>query len=776
MLSRVIHLRSSTALGLIIAAASAFGCGTGQAQEVPQRGASGPADGAVTQLEDIIVTANKRAENLQDVPIAITAVTGARLEAIGITSTQDIAAVVPGLTIQQSVGGTQAHIRGVGTTTLGPGTENSIATYVDNVYMFSMSGALVQLNSIDQIEVLKGPQGTLFGRNATGGVINIRTRDPKHEPSGQFSLGYGNYETFSGKGYLTGGITENLAADIAGFVSLQGKGWGKNLFNGRDANKLDQYAVRSKWMFEPGDRDKFRLVVDYSELRGNQLIAGPIIGKTSNYGPGGALAVQRPDLAPYVASGALFPFAEVGEPYTYAGGYYDTVATRQPHLVFKSEGASLQWDHDFGSVRFASITAYREAKQDTNWPVSPLPAFRNEIEYSRKEKQFSQELQLGSSAESDIQWVVGLYYLDTKAGFYPATLTGTALAPLQSLQFVTEVTGQSGAAFGQVTAPLWEGAHLTGGLRYTVEERGQSGSITTTFLPVLPPFLPSILAGSSSTTVVPELQKTFRKLTWRLALDQQLTPDILAYASYNRGFKSGTFNALPPGAPPAAPEILDAFEAGLKTDLLERRVRFNISAFYYKYKNIQVTVTTPISTALQNGAGAEVYGVDMDLTARIGSHLTVFGGLAVLDHEFTAYPGAGFFVAQPASVGGGAVKVVGNAKGNKLPYASDTSFNVGATYTAPIGEGAAEFNVNYAYQTRWYAGPDNLLSQPGYGLLDASARYRLPGDRISIGVWARNIADEQYATYLAAVENPGGQESQAVGAPRTFGVNVEYEF
>ena len=790
----LISSRSSTALGLIVAAAGVFGLGATGAHA--QEAASNPPQAAdEDRIEEIVVTANKRSENLQDVPIAITAVTGARLESIGITDTQDLASVVPGLTIQNGIGGTQAHLRGVGTTAVGPGIENSVATYVDNVYMFSMSGALVQLNSIEQVEVLKGPQGTLFGRNATGGVINIRTRDPKQEPSGQFSLGYANYNTFSGQGYLTGGLGEGVAADIAGFVSLQKDGWGKNLFTGKDVDDLDQFAVRSKWLIEPGDRDTIRVIGDYSEMEGSQFTNNHLVrGKSANYGPGNTTAIERA-LRPtadapvflaaintFIATGGqagLAPFAVVGEPFTFTGDFHDTSAFMDPYIQFKNGGASLQWDHDFGSVRFTSVTAYREATQDVSWSADPVPAFRSQVAYHRREKQFSQELQLGSTAGSSIQWVAGLYYLNATAGFEPITIGGTPVAPRESVQFRTKVTAESGAAFGQVTVPLWSGAHLTGGLRYTVEKRGNSGSIIANFPDVLPPFLPPevlALAGLSLTIPVAPVDKTFRKLTWRASIDQQLTPDILAYASYNRGFKSGTFNAIPPGAAPVDPEVLDAWEIGLKTDLMDRRVRFNIAGFYYKYKNIQVTVFTPISALLDNGASAEVYGLDLDLTAKVGSHLTLFGGLGLLDHKFTSYPLAGFFTPLPASQGGGANKVVASAKGNKLPYASDVTFNVGATYTTPIGNGEADLNVNYSHQSRWFAGPDNILSQPAYGLLDATATYRFPGDNVSVGVWARNITNEDYYTFLGTSENPGGRDTGSVGSPRTYGVKLGYKF
>src|SRR3546814_685752 len=200
------------------------------------------------------------------------------------------------------------------------------------------------------------------------------------------------------------------------------------------------------------------------------------------------------------------------------------------------------------------------------------------------------------------------------------------LAPLQSLGFRSKVTTESGAAFGQATVPLWTGANITGGLRYTIERRGVKGFTQLTFLPVA--------GGGSLQTGLTDAHTTFKKLTWRIALDQQLAPGILAYASYNRGFKSGLYNSIPPSADVIQPEVLDAYEAGLKTDLLDRRVRLNVAGFYYDYKNLQVTVFTPTSAVLQNGAKARIYGADVDLNAKVGDHFTLTAGGTLMKSEF----------------------------------------------------------------------------------------------------------------------------------------------
>lgn len=717
-------------------------------------------------IQDIIVTANKRSENLQDVPIAITAVTSERLSGAGVTSTTDLAVVVPGLTIQNY---NQAHLRGVGTSASGAGVENSIATYVDNVYMLSLTGALVQLSNIDQIEVLKGPQGTLYGRNATGGVINIRTRDPRHEASGSFSLGYGNYDTWSGRGYFTTGITENIAADFAGYFSLQGKGWGKNGFTGNEVKKADEYNVRSKWLFEPTDRDQIRVIGDYFHIKSSIFSAYTLLkGSSANYGPGTTLAGARPDLAPYVGPlpTQLSPIAVVGDPYLYDEGFYDVDLFVDPETNIKARGASLQWDHDFENLKITSITAYRRTTQHTDFSSNVSPAPRNTVALDTKAKQFSQEIQLGARDGAAVPWTIGAYYLSGDTHVDDITITGTALKPVYSIGYDSKVYTKSLAAFGQVTAPLWTGAHLTGGLRYTWEKRGIDAVQLVQFAPALPPTsLPPVVA-----------HENFRKLTWRIALDQKLTTDILAYASYNRGFKSGMFNAVPPRRVAIKPEVLDAFEVGLKTDLFDRRLRFNISSYYYKYKNLQVTVFTTISANVQNGASAEVYGVDADVTAKPSDHLTLYGGVNLMHAEFKSYPSAPFFTPVPLAAGGGTIATTGSAAGNRLPYAPDYTFNVGGNYAAPIASGEINLNVNYSYSGKWFAGPDNILAQGAYGLLDASATYTLEDKGISIGMFARNITGEKYYASLNAAGNPGGYRQGLAGAPRTYGVKVGYKF
>lgn len=713
----------------------------------PQTSAGDPAAaGDNGGIVDIIVTANRRAESAQKVPIAITAVTADRISNLGISDTSQLAAVVPGLAFQSNSAATAPHLRGIGSTNVAAGSENSVATYVDGVYIASLVGSMVQLSSIDQIDVLKGPQGTLFGRNATGGVVNIRTRDPKHELGGSATLRYGNYDTISGVGYVTSGITDNLAADFAGFFSNQGEGWGKNLVTGKDVNRINQLSVRSKWLFTPGERDQFRLIGDFSKMTGPRYSSySPIAGSTVN--------------------------TAGGSPYVFPGGFYDTATAQQPYQNYKGGGVSLQWDHEFDALRIMSLTAYRKSQSSIGWNNAPLPQNFAFADWVNKDQQFSQELQVASLAESRIQWLVGLYYLNGNSRYVPFNLSGLAFAPLERLSFTADAGVKSGAAFGQATVPLWEGAHLTGGLRYTIEKRSIQGETQAIF--------PAAFGLAPIVSGVTDAAKTFRKLTWRVAFDQQVTPEILAYASYNRGFKSGVYNSIPPEGPnaqPVQPEVLDAFEAGLKTDLFDRHVRLNLSGYYYSYSNIQVTVFRNSVSVLENGSQAKIYGLDLDAIVKPVDGLTLTGGMNLMHNEYTSYPGALFNMPASAASGGGVNGVPGDASGNKLTYAPELTFNVGANYSTPVGSGKAEFDVNYSYSSRWYALPDNILSQSPYGLLDASANYTFHGNAIQIGLWAKNLTDKKYYSFLSSSANPLGYSEGLPGAPRTYGVMVGVKF
>jgi iron complex outermembrane recepter protein len=738
-------------------------------------------------LQEITVTANRRTENLQNVPIAISAVSADQFSQANITSTADIGMMIPGLNFQVGELNASPYIRGVGTSAANAGADNSVQTYVDGVLISGYDGGLQALNSIQQIEVDKGPQGTLFGRNTTGGVVNITTKTPTQEFHSDGTVSYGNYDTVALSEYLTGGITSNVAADLAVYYSDQGDGFGKNLFTGSDVYKENAKAFRSKWLITPDDSDKITITGDYSKLNSSVMAAETVVpGTYTNWGPGTTTAAQRPDMAAGVASGAILPGFVTGLPTTHPpGSPYNVDVSVNPYSSWWQWGGSLNWRHDFGPAVLNYIGAYRDYREDLIWSPSPTAGVQQVAGWGNGTTELTQELQLLSAPTSPVQWVGGMFFLHNSVKYVdPFFIEGSSIngvtAPgsgFSRVNFYGDQSTLSYAPYGQVTFPIpfLSQTHLTAGVRYTHDQKDISG--TTTFnsgplyLGFYPPAdQPAINVGSLSN------QATFTKTTYRLAIDHQFTDDVMAYVSYNTGFKSGGYNMIPPSSQAYNPETLDAWEAGLKTEFFDRRLRINTSAFYYNWSDLQVTVYENTSALTLNAAKARLYGLDFDLQAKPTDQLTISAGFELLKDYFTSYPDAIFNVEQSYAQGGGTIASIQSARGNKLPYAPDATANISADYRIPIPLGSLGFNVTYFYSTGFRTTADNFIGQANYDILNGRIDWALPDGRTTLAIWGKNLTDTIYATQVRANNNPGGFTVQTLGAPRTYGVSAEYKF
>lgn len=494
---------------------------TALAQHVQMDKASGVnGDG----IQDIVVTAQRREERLQDVPISVTALTAAQLGNARITSTNDLATVTPTLTISQNVGAFLPRLRGVGGSFTGAGIENSVATYVDGVYIAAAPASIFSLAGIERIEILKGPQGTLFGRNATGGLIQIVTKKPSEQLAGSLSATYGNYETFGADGYVTGGLASGLAADLAVHASFQGEGYGKNRFLNIDANRtVRDLAFRSQLMYA-GASTTVRLAADYSELVGS-----PSEVRTSPFDIP-LLGPANPNPSPWDSNANL--------PY---------------NIDSTSYGLSLTVNQELSFADLVSITAGRNGKLFSQQDSDTTPNDALSVVFIQKDKQFSQELQLISKAGAPVSWVIGGFYFDAKSKYDPVDIgLGPIIQnptfPIATLRYRTHQDTRSYSTFGQATIALADATRLTGGLRFTAERKYFTGTLT------------GILASGGALGLADQLRTRVKndKLTWRLSIDHHFTPDLMIYASYNRGFKSGGFNSTAVNDPPFDPEQLDA--------------------------------------------------------------------------------------------------------------------------------------------------------------------------------------------------------------------------
>ena len=726
-----VHARRAVACGLAVL------CGPliAGAQNL-QTAAGQTAD--FSDIPEIIVTAQRREESAQNVPIALSTVTGSQLEIQGITNTLDIGRAVPSLIVTQTAGYVLPRIRGVGNSVVGAGFESGVATYVDGVYLAAAPAGLLSLNNIEQIEVLKGPQGTLFGRNATGGLISIITREPSSTPGGTIELSYGDYQTASTDAYLTHGLGDVVAIDFAGHISVQGEGYGINRFNGRDVNRLDNdTSLRSSLLFTPSQDTKVRLTLDYEQSKG------------STYG-----AVR---LAP--GTSTFFPQA----PFQNA---WDVDSDVQPFNQYKGGGVTARIEQNLGFAQLTSISAYRESDNvvvfDGDGTSTPgLTLYEGQRDYQR-----SEEVNLASNTSSRIKWVGGLYYFNASSGYDPSQVTfygflrsSTPFGPISvANNFGIERT-DSVAGYAQATAPITDQTNLTLGLRYTSEKR-KLDVYETIDIAGGPTGLPS--------PPFPPQGKTFSEPTWRVSLDHRFSPELMIYASYNRGFKSGGFNPQVPTDPAYDPEKLDAYEIGFKSDLLSRRLRVNAAAFYYDYSNLQVAKFTGHLTSYYNGAAARIYGLDTDFEARATPNLTFSGGLTLLNDRFTTFPNAIFAFQVP----GGLDNEILSAAGNRLPQTADFTATVNGDYHVPTNFGGTGVNLSYSYNSGYFSQPDNILRQPSYSTLAASVRFELKNG-IALSLWGRNLTNAKIAQTLAA----GGFNSiVSYAPPLTYGATVSAKF
>lgn len=689
------------------------------------------------QLEEILVVAQKRAENLQTVPIAITAITASQLAASGAGNSLDLQILTPSLSVPASAGYYTPRLRGVGTSSFGPGIENAVASYIDGVYLASAPASLFALNNVERIEVLKGPQGTLFGRNATGGVINVITKDPRAGFSANAEVSYGNYATVSGNAYLTGG-SELIAVDLAALASSQGEGFGRNFATGAEANKLtSDIAVRSTALFRPWESTEARLSLDYESRRGSY----PWLGQYKKELP----ALGAPT----------------------GGGPWD-VNTDFPTTVRLKDagGVSLRVNQKFPAIELVSISAYRRSQYDFNfdYDFTPTPAIA--LLNTQKDRQFSQEVQLLSRSSEPLRWVAGVYYFWADGQWAPTDLRlfGPAVdpaLPIDRLVTNSKQTTQSVAGFGQATLAITDKTHLTAGARYTDERRKLSGTQDGFLTGGIP--LGQLVSAHD--------EATFNKVTWRAALDQQFSDTSMGYVSYNRGFKSGGFNATLLTDPAYKPELIDAYELGLKSDLLERRLRLNPSVFYYDYSNIQVPFfTNQGQIGIVNGPSAKIYGFDTDLAAVVAGGLRLSGGLTYLHARFGTFHNALYGI--PLASGGSMV-TLGDATDHELPFTAKVTATLGADYTVPTAVGEVALNVNVLYSDGFYSEVDNLRRQGSYELVNAGVTWTSPGKTYHVRLWGKNLANEAVVTELAAAALSTGATYQP---PRTYGITVGATF
>ncbi|MGE4429709.1 MAG: TonB-dependent receptor [Sphingobium sp.] len=709
-------------------------------------------------LADIVVTAQRRSESLQDVPVAVAAFDSETLTKSGVTDTTSLNGQIPSLSISTRGPQNVIFIRGVGSNGSGVQSEQSVANYVDGVYIYSSVGNMFPLNNVERVEVLKGPQGTLFGRNATGGVINIITREPQHEAEVGMSLGYANYETINTSFYGTAGLTDTIAADLSISYKNQNKGWGRNITRNEDVYLGKDLSIRSKVLWEPTDRTKVRLIgaYTYQNNSGFNVALAP--------GEAGVDGIVR-DIRPY-----------------------DQVANHEDGFYARSYMGSLQIEQDFDFARLVSITAYRKVNATYITDQDGTPLGLVDVPYAKEpSSNWQQEVRLEGASGGPLEWMIGGFYFKSKATYTPLRLQGliddAIVAGFQAAQpdvYPTPAPGvgvdaldeygtqkiSSKSIFGQVSYSVTPTTKLTAGLRYTWEKVKRVDARNDVFYS----------DGTTFTELLPEQSDSNKKLTFRFAADQKFTDDIMGYASFSRGYKTGGYNLTGVGAIPAfQPEQLDAYEVGLKTELFDRHLRFNISAFYYKYKNIQVQLTQPGGENTANAAAARMKGVDVDFQVAVAQNFTLRGAAGYLTGKYREVidPTTGLpftLPGYPASSGAGFEY---NPAGNRTVYSPKWSGNVGGTYTIPSSIGDFDLDATMIFSGKSFVQPTNRRALPSYKTVNSSITWKSLDDHLNIRVWAQNLFDERYL--VTALESGLG-DLIVYAPPRTYGVTLTTKF
>ena len=721
-------------------------------------------------LEEIIVTAQKRAENVQDTPIAVQALSAETLEAAGSVKTQDLASLVPGLVFNNALTAGSVYVRGIGQSTGSLGVESPVAVHIDGVYLVNPASGLFTFNNIERVEVLKGPQGTLFGRNATGGVINVITKQPSETFDWEAGLGYSRFDTLSADAYVTGAVAPGLAASLSAYIDEQRDGFIYNAALDRKIGRSENYGVQSKWLWRASETTDVGLNLIYNWKYG-------YLGTTTTVFPG-RVADDRVT--------------------THLGPYISTAGINTPNRDAQAL-AALTVNHDFGGARLVSITSwhrlwdrfnYVQNAQPLHTPFLPGRATITQFIFGHSETR-TQEFQLQAPAESDFQWIFGTYYLydktsldyfDYREGRF--IFQGSAASQIGASQKT-----ESYAVYADASKTIFPDTRLTLGVRYTEDKKTVTGmGVSIQANGALSITSPQSPGGTFAPLDTP---KSWGEWTYRAVLDHHFTPDIMGYASYNRGFKSGLYNITAFFNQPVSPETVNAYEVGLKSELFGRRLRINAAAFYYDYKDLQlrqVVAQFPGRFILFNAAAAKVKGLDVDFTAVPVQGLTITGGFSILNAKYDDFPGGPVALPNPVTlplpagctlVGaslpptaaflGGNTSVACDLSGQRMARSPKFTGNIGFRYEMELaGGGELSFDMNDHYNSGFFWDADGQLRQPSYHDVRAAVTYTAASGKWDIGVWGRNLADE----VIASTASNGSTANFAIGEPRTYGIRL----
>ncbi len=745
-------------------------------------------------LEEVIVTAQKREQSVQDIPVAIDAFSGDSIESMGVDDLENLEQIAPSFSINSGGTNAQLFIRGIGSNVAGTGNYGSVAVYIDGAYQArtnSISASAGSLANIESLQVLKGPQGSLYGRNATGGAVVITTKSPApgDEFSGSVKATLGNYGQRKYYIDLSGGLSDTIAASI-GYTSDKSDGYVEALNGGLRTDDLDDadgFQVRGKLVFQPNDRTDITLSATYNEdfsgtgtwqqlghtddelgqfgLNNAQTFwAGTLLGAIF---PALGIDSTNPAIAGQVISGAAgLRFTDK------VGTTYDNGITPQEQGLirgidkiedignggyYEDTNIGLNAKYSFDGFDLVSVTHYNDHYDSTaadilNLDPSSLPDLTNispvfgvldlsiaSFGGTFSSDAFSQELYLVST-DSDIEWIAGIYYFYEEGS---ADIAGGAFG-LNGVTANNDWDNESRAIYGEVNVPFAEGFVATIGGRYTEGENNIDDRLN-----------PSTIG---------KLSQVADQFTYNLKLAYH-TENWLYYGGVSTGFKSGSLNPNDPSAGRVDPEEITSIEVGFKGELLDGTMRINGSAFSYDYSNIQINVIQEGSTGsvvLVDDTEAEINGFELGMETLVGNNTTLFANATFLDHEYTNNPP------------GAAVPI----DGNKLSLTADAAYVAGGNYNVDLSSGASlQFNASVNHNSGFWVDSGNSYGSGGddddaFTTANASVKFTNSSEKYSVSVFVNNLTDEEYFRGGIDVAN-GLVQIGTAGRPRTYGVTAE---
>ncbi len=735
----------------------------------PAYAQSQPAERGETSygLEEITVTARRRVEPMQDVPAAISALSAGELARRFDSDVRDFADSSPNVTIedtQQGPGGVAGvFIRGIGVADVEKSIDPAVGVTFDDIYIGQSSGSLLKAIDIDRVEILRGPQGTLFGRNATGGVINIARSRPTYDLTGKVRATYGRFDTMKLEGVVSTGLSDTVAVKLSGAWEKT-DGFFYNKFQNKPGLRSDFYALSGTVLFEPTDKLDIQVSYDHQKTRQDPSLVIAFNKDTDLF----CVVYNQCSPAP-------------GEPTT--GGRYVSIgnAPLNKDASFKFDmaiakatydiGADTQLDYIFGWLKTSETVT-----QD--WDSTPFTLYHTDR--PARWRQTTNELRLTKGGTGPLTFVLGAYLWDSRYTINLKNYIGFAGPPLLTSAQDVSQTNKSWAIYGEADYELTDKLTLTLGARYTHDTK-------TSVVNDKPIFIyGSLVEANPIATIQPSLaggqivmaspvKASWSKFTPRVSLGYNFTPDVMAYALWSRGYRGGGFNGRPASigsaTTPYNPETLDNYELGFKTEFANGRVRLNGATFLMKYNDMQQDLDVPApgtSTGREsrtlNASSAELKGFELDLTAQLTENLRLHGNIGYLDSKYKNFVGDIYSTGTPV-----------DATFLRLRRSPKWTWTVGAFYEAKVGDNASAWfagDVHYigAHEVSFLNNPN--LRNDGQYLIDASINVKLNNTTVSL--FGKNLNNEQGLTI--------GYDVQGVwsyGSPRprrTYGVALTQTF